>query len=430
MAATSGPAQVRPQRREDIGALVRLWEEAGLIPIGPDGLTVDEAVDATLAEAAVALVAERDGGLVGSGCGTVMGPLGLLLRVVIAPEAESDTVGELVGQLEKGVLERGARKALVWVAPDRRLTAVLAELGYTAQRGTEMLERVLSPTAAGLTALTALGGRMIDPALWESLTGMQEAKSLIERRVILPLAEPDLAERHGVARPKAIVLFGPPGTGKTTFAKGIASRLAWPFVEIEPSALADDGSDRTAARLAEAVERILGLASAVVFVDEVEDLASIRHEQRRVSPSVTNEFLRQIPRLRDGPYHLLVCATNWISRLDPAFLRPGRFDYVLPVGPPDNEARAAIWTRYVTGITDEPVDLDTLVERTELFTPADIEFTAHKTAQLAFEREHFDGVRHRATTEEFVVAISQTRPTLTREMIETFAGETKTFARS
>ncbi len=329
--------------------------------------------------------------------------------------------------VEVSLIERGARKARLWLALDPLLTNMLADRGYAPLPGTVVLERALSPIPAGPTALAPLGGRMIEPALWDSLTGMQEAKNVIERRVILPLAEPMLAERHGVAQPKAIVLFGPPGTGKTTFAKGIASRLKWPFVEIEPAALAGDGSERAAARLAEAVDRILGLPAAVVFVDEVEDLASVRSAERRVNPGVTNEFLRQIPRLRDVPYHLLVCATNWVSRLDPAFLRPGRFDYVLPVGPPDADARAAIWNRYVT---DERIDVDILVQRTELFTPADIEFAAHKAAQLAFEREHFEGVHHRAMTDEFLAANGETRPTLTSEMIETFRTDTNTFARS
>jgi SpoVK/Ycf46/Vps4 family AAA+-type ATPase len=103
---------------------------------------------------------------------------------------------------------------------------------------------------------------------------------------------------------------------------------------------------------------------------------------------------------------------------------------VLPVGPPDADARAAIWNRYVTDITDERIDVDILVQRTELFTPADIEFAAHKAAQLAFEREHFEQVRHRATTEEFLAAIAETRQTLTQEMIETFVHDTETFARS
>ena len=160
-----------------------------------------------------------------------------------------------------------------------------------------------------------------------------------------------------------------------------------------------EGEEHQARLLVETIDRILELDSAVVFVDEVEDLASIRHEQRRVSPSVTNEFLKQIPRLREVREHLLVCATNWIDRLDPAFLRPGRFDYVLPVGPPDADTRAAIWTRYTDEITDEEVNIERLVEASEMFTPADIEFAAQKAAQRAFEREHFEGARHRARTE-------------------------------
>jgi SpoVK/Ycf46/Vps4 family AAA+-type ATPase len=106
------------------------------------------------------------------------------------------------------------------------------------------------------------------------------------------------------------------------------------------------------------------------------------------------------------PHHLLVCATNWVARLDSAFLRPGRFDYVLPVGPPTADARRPIWRRYAEEITDEEIDLEALVRASELFTPADIEFAARKAAPRAFEREHFQGSRRRAQTEDFLAAIA------------------------
>jgi transitional endoplasmic reticulum ATPase len=155
---------------------------------------------------------------------------------------------------------------------------------------------------------------------------------------------------------------------------------------------------------------VLDLESAVAFVDEVEDLASARLEERRASPDVTNEFLKQIPRFRETTQHLLVCATNWVSRLGPAFLRPGRFDYVLPVGPPDDGARAAIWERYAAEITDEPVELKMLSEYSRMFTPADIEFAARKAAQSAFERDHFSSDDSRASEADFLAAIAETRP--------------------
>jgi SpoVK/Ycf46/Vps4 family AAA+-type ATPase len=148
-----------------------------------------------------------------------------------------------------------------------------------------------------------------------------------------------------------------------------------------------------------------------------------------VSPSVTNEFLKQIPRMRELPEHLLVCATNWVSRLDAAFLRPGRFDYVLPVGPPDAEARRAIWGRYVEEITDVELELDALVSSSELFTPADIEFAARKAAQRAFEREHFEGAAHRANQDDFLISIDSTRPSLTKEVLRAFEQDVEQFAR-
>ncbi len=293
------------------------------------------------------------------------------------------------------------------------------------------LERSLPAIGvAAPAALEELDAHIIGPGLWDELRGLDEAKEIIERRVILPLAEPRLAARHGVSPPRAIVLFGPPGTGKTTFAKGIASRLGWPFVEIEASEIAGEGPERQATLLAESFGRVRNnLASAVVFADEVEDLASARSEERKVSPSVTNEFLKQIPRMRELPEHLLVCATNWVRRLDAAFLRPGRFDHVLPVGAPDAEARHAIWSRYVEEITDLPIDLQALATESDLFTPADIEFAARKAAQRAFEREHFEGTSHRATDDDFLIAIHSTRPSLSTEILNSFAEDVERYAR-
>jgi SpoVK/Ycf46/Vps4 family AAA+-type ATPase len=126
---------------------------------------------------------------------------------------------------------------------------------------------------------------------------------------------------------------------------------------------------------------------------------------------------------------LLVCATNWVARLDPAFLRPGRFDYVLPVGPPNADARRPIWRRYIEEITDERIDVEALVQASELFTPADIEFAARKAAQRAFEREHFEHSRQRARTEDFLAAIADTKPTLTAEMVSSFDDDINRFAR-
>jgi SpoVK/Ycf46/Vps4 family AAA+-type ATPase len=418
-------ATIRPFDPADFGGVLRLWQPHNGQTAGSNGLALDQAIELLGADGAVVVVAETHGEISGAALGTVVGPTAWIVWLAAST---GDDLGALVADLEARLAERGGRHVVAF-APTIEARAELEQREYRALDGALYLERSLPDRVAGGTAVTDAGGRMIPPGLWVELRGMEEAKEIIERRVILPLERPELADRHGVVSPKAIILFGPPGTGKTTFAKGIASRLQWPFVEIQPAEIHGEGAERQAKLLAESFERVAALAAAVVFVDEVEDLASMRHESRKVSPSVTNEFLKQIPRLREAPHHLLVCATNWVSRLDGAFVRPGRFDYVLPVGPPESAAREAIWSRYVDEITDEPVDVDRLVAASELFTPADIEFSARKAAQLAFEREHFGKTGSRATTEDFLAAIRATKPSLTPEIVAEFEEDTKRFAR-
>ena len=167
---------------------------------------------------------------------------------------------------------------------------------------------------------------------------MEREKELIERRVILPLAEQEEARRHGVVAASAVILFGPPGTGKTTFAKGIAGRLGWPFVEVFPSQLVGTDAHGRAGALRELFDQLLYLDRVVVFIDEVEEIASSRQE-RPETHVIANELLKLMPTFREAESRLLVCATNSIRELDHAFTRPGRFDYLLPVGPPDRSAR-------------------------------------------------------------------------------------------
>ena len=168
----------------------------------------------------------------------------------------------------------------------------------------------------------------------------------------------------------------------------------------------------------------------MLFIDEVEEIAGAR-QPRTVSAAqgVTNETLKLIPPFREQDERLLICATNSVRALDGAFLRHGRFDYVIPVGPSDPAAREAIWDRYLAAIPRCELDMAAIVEESRLFTPADIEFAARRTAQLAFERVLFERGDEQVTTGDVLHAIGQTRRTLTPELVAEFEQDIEDYAR-
>ncbi len=144
---------------------------------------------------------------------------------------------------------------------------------------------------------------------------------------------------------------------------------------------------------------------------------------------VTNEMLKLIPPFREQDERLLICATNSVRALDSAFLRHGRFDYVIPIGPPDLPAREAVWDRYLAAMPHDGLDMTAIVEESRLFTPADIEFAARRTSQLAFERVLFEHGEESVSTDDVLHAIGQTRRTLTPDMVAEFEQDIKDYAR-
>src|ERR1035438_8263906 len=169
------------------------------------------------------------------------------------------------------------------------------------------------------------------------MKGFSSAKGILDRRVVAPLAHTELADQLGLVPPAAILLFGPPGTGKTSFARAMASRLSWAFVELHPSLLGQgiEGARSLRDGLAE-----LGTVDRLVcFIDEADEIASDRSERPDSQPLV-NELLKAIPVFQSRPDRLMVMATNSIAAIDQALLRPGRFDLIIPVGAPVESERA------------------------------------------------------------------------------------------
>ena len=279
--------------------------------------------------------------------------------------------------------------------------------------------------------LVEMGAQRIGKDIWDTISDSQPPKQLVQRRIILPLTEESLSQKHGVTPPKTIIFFGPPGTGKTHFVKAIAGVLSWWYVEILPSMLMVDGVERIGANLHSLMEKVRSLEDTVVFIDEFEEIAGSRDAATRIDKSITNEFLKQVPLLKNqGNRVLFVCATNYIRQLDAALLRPGRFDCIIPVGGLDEDGRRTILEQFLLKLNTENVDLNLIVEMTSRFTSADIEYLFQQVAQYAFEQEHARKEDYRVTTDTFIQILPDIRPSLSDEIIEEFRKDSITYSRT
>ena len=423
--------RVRDFHPSDIDGILHLWEAMRATHAEPVYALSEVLASCQVDQAVVAVVGDE---IVGSVVGRAAHDQGWIVFFAIDDRWRGRGVGSaMLASLEKKMAPYGLTKLSALMPETENRVDAFVHRGFELKKNLRYFERQIPVQRQELSSLSELGGRILPRDLWDGVGGMQREKALLERRLVLPLAQPEIAEQYGVVPPRAVVLFGPPGTGKTTFAKAIASRLEWSFIEVFPSRLAADPKGLAGA-LRETFLKIAELEHAVVFIDEVEEIAAQRQgEPPSPLQGVTNELLKIIPAFRDQPDRLLVCATNFIRALDTAFLRHGRFDYVIPIGLPDVEARTAIWERYLPEAVASDIDVALLVERSDGFSPADIEFAARKASQAAFESAVYsaddDVAALGPTTGDYLDAVLATRLTVSAEVAAEFLEDIKLLAR-
>jgi transitional endoplasmic reticulum ATPase len=222
---------------------------------------------------------------------------------------------------------------------------------------------------------------------FDCIAGMHELKQTLIAEVINPLRDPERFKKFKVSIPNGIILYGPPGCGKTFIVRKLAEELGYNFIEVKHSDLATPYIHGSVGNIGKVFAKAQDVAPAIVFFDEISGLVPNRqnlqgegsHKEEEV-----NEFLIQLNDASDNRI-LVVGATNYIDRIDPAILRPGRMDKKIYVSPPDFEARKELFKLGLSGRPyDKNIDFTELAEKTEGFSSADIiEGVVETSARLA-----------------------------------------------
>ena len=219
------------------------------------------------------------------------------------------------------------------------------------------------------------------------VAGMRDLKAQLQRDVIDLLREPEKYKRYGISLPNGMLLYGPPGCGKTFFAKKLAEEVGFNFIMRTPSDLKSRYVNATQENIAAMFKEAEEDAPTIIFIDEINELLPKRNsDAHEMSRSAVNEMLAQMDRTGERGI-FVIGATNLPEEIDEAMLRTGRLEKRIYVGPPDEEARREMFEMYLKGrYTDFGIDYGKLAALTDGYVSSDIRFLVDEAARMALTR--------------------------------------------
>ncbi|MDH5481616.1 MAG: CDC48 family AAA ATPase [Candidatus Bathyarchaeota archaeon] len=258
---------------------------------------------------------------------------------------------------------------------------------------------------------------------WEDIGGLEYVKQELKEAVEWPLKNPEIFERLGIKPPKGIVLYGPPGCGKTLLARAVATESEANFITIKGPEVFSKWVGESEKAIREVFRKARMAAPAVVFFDEMDSLVP-RRGLGFADSGVTERVISQLLTEMDGILTLedivVIGATNRPDIVDPAVLRPGRFDRLIYVPEPDEKSRLLIFKIYTKNMPlTKDVDLAQLATMTKSYSGADIEALCREAAMHALRR---DINSKEVTLKDFQEAIKETGPSVTPDMEKWYKG--------
>lgn len=264
---------------------------------------------------------------------------------------------------------------------------------------------------------------------WDKIGGLGDVKMLLREAVEWPLRYSESFRRIGIEAPKGVLLYGPPGTGKTLLAKAIANESQANFITAKGSDLLSKWYGESEKHIMEVFKKARQVAPSVVFLDELDALAPVRGSaagEPRVTERIVNQLLSELDGLEELRGVVVLGATNRPDIIDPALLRPGRFDEMILVPVPDRSARREIFKVHMARMPiAKDVNIDELVDKTDNFTGADIASVCRKAGRLALREDLQAAI---VKKKHFVEALKTTEPSVTEDAIryyQNIGGELK-----